>query len=127
MSKLKDFIAFRAAVELHKDNGTESLLQDVYIKCRLEAGNLNAPNYVQAVYEAFTPEQISNKIAEMLTTDTTKAKVEIIYQTVEDLHIACPKHIGDWYFTGNYPTAGGNRVANRSFINFIENSDARAY
>jgi amidophosphoribosyltransferase len=127
MSKLKDFIAFKAAIELHKDNKNEALLQEVYAQCKANADNPDAPNFAKAIYDAFTPEQISDKIAEMLTTEHINAKIEIIFQTVEGLHQACPEHSGDWYFTGNFPTAGGNRVANRSFINFIEDNNERAY
>ena len=84
-------------------------------------------NYVKAIYEPFTPEQISAKIASMLRTPETKAEVDVIYQTVENLHVACPNDLGDWYFTGNYPTPGGNKVANNSFINYVEGRDRRAY
>ncbi|MGZ5282826.1 MAG: amidophosphoribosyltransferase, partial [Bacteroidia bacterium] len=127
MSKLKDFIAFKAVIELHEENGNQKLLEDTYNKCKENASNPQAPNFVKEIYEAFTPEQISKKIGEMLKTEFINAEVEIIYQTVEDLHKACPEHQGDWYFTGNFPTLGGNRVANRSFINYYEGSDARAY
>ena len=84
-------------------------------------------NYVKEIYAPFTDQEISDKIAEMLTPDNTKAEVKIIYQTVENLHKACPKNLGDWYFTGDYPTDGGNRVVNRAFMNFYEGKDARAY
>ena len=127
MSKLKDFIAFKAVIELHEENGNKKLLEDTYNRCKENASNPEAPNFVKEIYEAFTPEQISKKIGEMLKTEHINAEVEIIYQTVEDLHKACPEHAGDWYFTGNFPTLGGNRVANRSFINYCEGSDARAY
>ena len=84
-------------------------------------------NYVTAIYDPFTPQEVSDKIAEMLSSPEIKAEVKIIFQTVEDLHIACPKNLGDWYFTGDYPTPGGNRVVNRAFMNFYEGKDARAY
>ncbi|MGZ5304583.1 MAG: amidophosphoribosyltransferase, partial [Bacteroidia bacterium] len=116
-----------AVIELHEENGNQKLLEDTYNKCKENASNPQAPNFVKEIYEAFTPEQISKKIGEMLKTEFINAEVEIIYQTVEDLHKACPEHQGDWYFTGNFPTLGGNRVANRSFINYYEGSDARAY
>lgn len=127
MSKLKDFIAFRAATELLKDTNRENIIEEVYWQCKKESDNRFAPNFVKAIYEPFTPEEISTKIGQMLRNGNIRAEVEIIYQTVEDLHKACPEHKGDWYFTGNYPTPGGSRVANRSFINFYEGSDARAY
>jgi amidophosphoribosyltransferase len=127
MSKLKDFVAFKAAIALIKDHGKESLLRDIYVQCKENADNREAPNYVKAIYDAFTPEEISAKIAELLHAGNLSAELDIIYQTVEDLHIACPEHLGDWYFTGNFPTPGGNRVANRSFINYYEDNDERAY
>ncbi len=127
MSKLGDFIAFKAAIALHKDNGTENLLQEVYLKCKENAANKDAPNFVKEIYAGFTDDQISTKIGELLKSESVNAEVQIIYQTVENLHQASPEHKGDWYFTGNYPTPGGNKVSNRSFINYIENRDERAY
>lgn len=129
MSKLGDFIAFRAAVELLKDSGKESTLQDLYEQCRelQRSGQLHTENIVRKVYEPFTNEQISNKIAELITPKDLKVPVEVIYQTVESLHQACPTNTGDWYFTGNYPTAGGNRVVNKAFINYMEGKNVRGY
>jgi len=127
MSKLSDFIAFKAAIALINDNGDHKLLQDIYLECKTNVENKQAPNYARGIYDQFTDEQISDKIAELLKTESTKAEVKIIYQTVADLHKACPEHAGDWYFTGDFPTPGGNKVANKSFINFYENVDERAY
>jgi amidophosphoribosyltransferase len=129
MAKLGDFIAFRAAVSLLKETGQENIINEVYRKCR-ESENIPKEeiiNHVKEIYRPFTPQRISDKIAQMLKTPDVKADVRIVYQTIENLHIACPNHLGDWYFTGNYPTPGGNRVVNRSFINFIEGRNVRAY
>ena len=129
MARLDKFIAFSAAIELLKDQGKESVIQDVYRKCK-EQENLpkeEMVNYVREIYKSFTPEEVSAKIAELLKPEDCKAEVEIIYQSIEDLHIACPNDLGDWYFTGNYPTPGGNKVVNGSFINFVEGNDKRAY
>jgi amidophosphoribosyltransferase len=129
MSKMKDFIAFEAAVELLKDTGRERVLDDIYKACIEDEKKpmAEAQNQVIHLFDPFTPQQVSDKIAEILTPEGMKAEVQIIYQSIGGLHEACPGHKGDWYFTGNYPTPGGHRVANRSFINFIEKSDARAY
>ena len=129
MSKMKDFVAFEAAVALLKDTGREGLLQDIYADCKADdkKPRAEARNQVTRMFDPFTDQQISDKIAELLTPKGMKAEVQIIYQNIDGLHAACPNHKGDWYFTGNYPTSGGHRVANRSFINFMENSDARAY
>lgn len=129
MAKLGDFIAFQATIALIKDNNMNDLLQDIYKKSK-EQENLpkeEITNYVKLLFKPFTPEQISAKISELLKTDGIKAEVEIIYQSIENLHTACPKHTGDWYFTGDYPTPGGNKVVNTAFINFIEGNDKRAY
>ena len=129
MARLDKFVAFNAAIALLKDEGKESVIQDVYKKCK-EQQNLpkeEMVNYVREIYKSFTAEQISAKIAELLKPEDCEAEVEIIYQSVEDLHKACPNDLGDWYFTGNYPTPGGNRVVNGSFINFVEGNDKRAY
>nr|WP_319401646.1 amidophosphoribosyltransferase [uncultured Carboxylicivirga sp.] len=129
MAKLKDFCAFSAAIELLKDNGMENVIDDVYKKCK-EQQNLpkeEIVNYVKEIYKPFTPEQISDKIAKMLRPDDIDAEVELVYQTIENLHEACPDDRGDWYFTGDYPTAGGNKVVNTSFINFVEGNSGRAY
>lgn len=129
MSKLHDFIAFHAAINLLKETKRESIINEVYKKCK-ETEKLpkeDVENYVKAIYEPFTDVQISEKIAAMLTTSEIRAKIKVVYQRIEDLHDACPNHTGDWYFTGNYPTPGGNKVANRAFINYIEGRDIRPY
>ena len=128
MSKMKDFIAFRAVLALLKETNQEGLLKEVYDKCEEAVKNNENVNYVKELYKPFSYEQISNKIAEIVTPEGTKAKVEIIYQTVENLHEACPNDSGDWYFTGNFPTPGGNRVVNQAYINFFDgNDEKRAY
>jgi amidophosphoribosyltransferase len=129
MAKLGDFIAFRAALELLKQNNLNSILEEVYNDCKKQQllEDVEIKNAVVKIYEPFTNDQISDKIAEMLKTSEINAQVEIIYQTVENLHKAIPDHLGDWYFTGNYPTPGGNRVVNDAFINFYEGSNKRAY
>jgi amidophosphoribosyltransferase len=129
MAKLGDFIAFRAAIALLKETGQESIINEVYRKTR-ESENQpreEVINHVKDIYRPFTPERVSEKIAQMLHTPDIKAELKIVYQTIENLHVACPESLGDWYFTGNYPTPGGNRVVNRSFINFIEGRNVRAY
>ena len=129
MAKLEGLVAFRAALELLKERNLYSIVDEVYTKCKAQENFIDAEvvNYVTAIYEPFTPQEISDKIAEMLSSPEINAEVKIIFQTVEDLHIACPKNLGDWYFTGDYPTPGGNRVVNRAFMNFYEGKDARAY
>jgi amidophosphoribosyltransferase len=129
MAKLGDFIAFRAALELLKDHNKLSLLDEVYKLCKQQQSTVGAvsENYVKMIYDSFSPNDISKKIAEMLKTKNIKSEIEIIFQKVEDLHQACPNHLGDWYFTGDYPTPGGNRVVNEAFINFYEGRDQRAY
>jgi amidophosphoribosyltransferase len=129
MSKLGDFIAFRAAVELLKDNNMEHLIDDVYNKCiELQQKNeLHAANLVRQIYKPFSTEQISKKIAELITPADIDFPVEVIYQTIEDLHASCPTNTGDWYFTGNYPTPGGNQVVNKAFINYMEGKNTRGY
>lgn len=129
MAKLGDFVAFRAAIDLLKETGQEGIINHVYKNCKAQQ---NLPkeemvNYVKDIYRPFTAEQISDKIAQILTPKGIKAKVKIVFQTIENLHIACPNDLGDWYFTGNYPTPGGNKVVNTSFINFIEGRNQRAY
>jgi amidophosphoribosyltransferase len=129
MARLDKFIAFNATIELLKDQGKEHIIEEVYRKCK-EQENLpkeEMVNYVREIYRSFTPEQISAKIAEVLKPEDCEAEVEIVYQSIENLHLACPNDTGDWYFTGNYPTPGGNRVVNASFINYIEGKDERAY
>jgi amidophosphoribosyltransferase len=129
MSKMKDFVAFEAGVALIRETGRETMLDEIYTACKEDEKKPRheAKNQVVRLFEPFTDEQVSDKIAEILTPVGMNAEVKIIYQSVEGLHQACPHHKGDWYFTGNYPTPGGHRVANRSFINFMEKSDARAY
>jgi amidophosphoribosyltransferase len=124
MSKMKDFIAFRAVLALLKETKQENILEEAYQKCL--TGD-NSENYVKRVFEPFTYEQISHKIAELVKVDTIEAEVEVIYQTVENLHKASPEHLGDWYFTGDFPTQGGNRVVNKAFVNFMEGKEVRAY
>lgn len=129
MARLKDFCAFSAAVELLKESGREHVLEKVYKQCKDQQylPKEEIVNYVKEIYRPFTDEQISAKIAEMLKPEDIDAEVEIVYQTVENLHKACPNDQGDWYFTGNYPTPGGNKVVNTSFINFVEGINSRAY
>lgn len=129
MAKLSDFIAFRATIELLKDSKKEEIINTVYKKCKAQEkkNKEEIVNYVKEIYKPFTARQISDKIAQMLTTSEIHAEVRIIYQTIEDLHEAIPGHTGDWYFTGNYPTPGGNKVVNKSFINYIEGKNERAY
>jgi amidophosphoribosyltransferase len=129
MAKLGDFVAFKAAVGLLKDIGREDLMVSIYEEA---IGELKKPvdemvNVVKKIYKPFTPEEISAKISSMLKPDEIKSEVEIVFQSIEGLHEACPDHLGDWYFTGNYPTPGGNKVVNQSYINFIEGRNVRAY
>jgi amidophosphoribosyltransferase len=129
MSKLGDFIAFRAAIELMKEQGKENCLKELYERCKelQRVGQLHTENMVRQVYKPFTDEQISEKIAQLITPPDLKIPVQVIYQTVESLHEACPTNTGDWYFTGDYPTAGGNRVVNKAFINYMEGKNIRGY
>ncbi|MGG8496108.1 amidophosphoribosyltransferase [Tenacibaculum sp. TC6] len=129
MAKIGDFIAFKAALELLKESSQYHIVYDVYQKCIAQKSNSDKDivNYVKEIYAPFTDEQISAKIAEMLKTPEIKATVEVIYQPVSELHKACPENLGDWYFTGDYPTDGGHRVVNQAFINFYEGNDKRAY
>ena len=130
MAKLEEFIAFRAALSLHKDKGTyEATLKTVYENCKesLKDKSKVPLNYVKKIYDPFTDDQISIKIAQLLKNDNIKAEVNVIFQKLSGLHKACPKNLGDWYFSGNYPTPGGCRVVNQAFINFIEKSNKRAY
>ena len=128
MAKLGDFIAFQAAIMLLKESGQEHIIDEVYQSCLNNYDNdEQLENYVQAIYAPFSAVQISKKIAQLLTPNNINAKVNIIYQNISDLHASCPDHKGDWYFTGNYPTPGGNRVVNKSFINYIEGKNERAY
>ena len=129
MAKITDFIAFTATIELLKDTRQENALNEVYKKCKAQEKlpKEQMVNYVKEIYDLFTPEQISAKIAELVTPPGCQAQIAVVFQTVEDLHQAIPNHTGDWYFTGDYPTPGGNKVVNRSFINYIEGRNERAY
>ena len=129
MSKMGDFIAFRAAIALLSDRGMESVLTEVQEKIlELQRTNqLHTENLVRLIYKPFTPEEISDKIAELITPDNISFPVEVVYQTIEDLHECCPTNTGDWYFTGNYPTPGGNRVCNKAFLNYMEGKNVRGY
>lgn len=129
MAKMGDFIAFKAATELLKDNKKEALLDEVYQLCKqeLEKPKEEIINQVKKIFEPFTAEEISEKIARMLKTKDIEADVEVIYQSIEGLHQAVPNDKGDWYFTGDYPTQGGMKVVNTSFINYIEGKNERAY
>lgn len=129
MARLENLIAFQAALELHKDNGTSGIVEEIYNKCKkeLEQEDKTMVNHVKELYAPFTDEQISDKIASIIANNSINAKVKVIFQSVEDLHKACPKNLGDWYFTGDYPTPGGNRVVNKAYINFYEGNPERAY
>lgn len=129
MAKLEGLIAFQAALVLLKETNQYAIVEEVYKKCKAQELFLDdaVVNYVTEIYAPFTDQQISDKIAQLLCSKEIKAEIKIIFQTVENLHIACPNHKGDWYFTGEYPTPGGNRVVNRAFMNFYEGKDARAY
>ena len=129
MAKLDDFIAFQATIKLHEENGTLSLVKDVYNLCVNSFKNQKAEveNHVKDIYKNFTDDEISNKMSDMLTSKLNNVPLKIIFQKIEGLHKACPNHKGDWYFTGNYPTPGGNRVVNKSFINYYEGNSSRAY
>ena len=129
MAKLEGLVAFKAALELLKDRNLYHIVDEVYAKCKAQENLPDAEmvNYVTEIYAPFKDQEVSDKIAEMLSSPEVNAEVKIIFQTVDNLHIACPKNLGDWYFTGDYPTAGGNRVVGRAFMNFYEGKDARAY
>ena len=128
MSKIKEFVAFRAMLALLKDNHLEYKLDEVYDKCKAANNDeIGATNFVKELYAPFSDEQISAKIAEIITPKDLNAQVQVVYQTVDNLHVACPNNSGDWYFTGNYPTPGGNKVVNTAFVNFMEGKTVRAY
>lgn len=129
MSRLKDFVAFQAMLALLKQNNKEHLLQEVYAKCKAQehAPKEEVINHLKELYDQFTDDEISKKVAEIIRPEDLNAEVKVIYQSIENLHKACPDHKGDWYFSGNYPTPGGNKVVNKSFINFMEGNSARAY
>jgi amidophosphoribosyltransferase len=129
MSKMGDFIAFKAAIALLEERGMNHVLDQAYQKIKLleTEGKLHSINVVKEIYESFSPEEISDKIAQLITPSNVNIPVEVIYQTVEDLHECCPTNTGDWYFTGNYPTPGGNRVCNKAFVNYVEGNNVRGY
>ncbi|MEP2774180.1 MAG: amidophosphoribosyltransferase [Fulvivirga sp.] len=127
MSKMNEFIVFRAMVELLRDHNKEYMLDEVYDKCKIALENKEQVNYVNDLYNQFAYEDISAKVAEIVKPDLMQADLDVIYQTVDSLHVACPNHKGDWYFTGNFPTPGGIRVANQSFVNYMEGNLVRAY
>ena len=129
MARLEKLVAFNAAIELHKDNGTDAIIEEIYHKCKkqLELADAAVINHVKDLYAPFTDEQISDKIAEIISEEGITTKVKLIFQSVDDLHKACPKNLGDWYFTGDYPTSGGNRVVNKAYVNFFEGNPERAY
>jgi len=129
MSKMGQFVAFDAAIQLLKERKMEHIIEDVYQKCKasLLLPKEEIVNYVKEIYKPFKQQEISDKIAEIITPKGTVAEVEVIYQTLDNLHIACPDHKGDWYFSGNYPTPGGNKVVNKAFVNWIEGNNQRAY
>lgn len=129
MSKLGEFIAFKAAIELFKERGKENCLADLLNRCRELSRNnqLHTENLVRYIYKPFSVEEISKKIAQLITPPEINISVNVIYQTIEDLHASCPTNLGDWYFTGNYPTPGGNRVVNKAFMNYMEGKNQRGY
>ena len=129
MAKLGDFIAFQAAISLLQDTNQQHIIEDVYKKCiaQQDLPKEQIKNYVKEIYAPFNADQISKKITELLTPEGMNAEVDIVFQTIEGLHDACPNHTGDWYFTGNYPTSGGNKVVNKALINYFENKNERAY
>jgi amidophosphoribosyltransferase len=129
MSKMGDFIAFRAAIALLQERGMEQVIEDAKERIKeLELSNqLHTENVVKQIYKSFKPQEISDKIAQLITPAGVNLPVEVIYQTIEDLHDSCPTNTGDWYFTGNYPTSGGNKVVNKAFLNYIEGKNVRGY
>ena len=129
MAKMEDFIAFRAAINLLKNQGKEALIKKVYQDClkELKLPAYKMKNRVCQIYSDFSDEEISSQISTMLKEKDIKAEIQVIFQPVKNLHKACPKNLGDWYFTGNYPTPGGNKVVNQAFINYFEGSGKRAY
>jgi|TARA_B110001450_G_scaffold67961_1_gene64153 amidophosphoribosyltransferase len=129
MANLEGLIAFKALLSLLKDTNQDSLIEKTYKRCKSQEGLLDSKltNYVKELYSLFSADEISNKITKLLSSDVVNSEVKIIFQSIENLHLACPEHLGDWYFTGNYPTNGGNRVVNNAFINFYEGNNRRAY
>ena len=129
MSRMSEFIAFKATIELLKERDMQHIIDETYQKSVEQSRKKKEDivNYVKDIYAPFTEEEISDKIAQMLTSKDIKAKVQIVFQKIEDLHKACPNHKGDWYFSGDYPTPGGNRLVNRAFINYIEGQENRPH
>jgi amidophosphoribosyltransferase len=129
MSKMNDFVAFRAAIALLNEREKHYVLEEAYGLCKelARTKTLHAQNVVKQIYKPFTVEEISAKIAEIITPPGTKAHVQVIFQSIENLHASCPNNLGDWYFTGNYPTPGGNRVVNKAFMYYMEGKNQRAY
>jgi amidophosphoribosyltransferase len=129
MSRMYDFVAFRALIQLLKERGLSHKLKEVYDKCKESMNQTEGEikNHVKELYDLFTADEISEKISEIVRPKHIFADVQVIYQTIEDLHSACPNNLGDWYFTGNYPTPGGNKVANRAFMNYMDGKNDRAY
>jgi amidophosphoribosyltransferase len=129
MSRMGEFVAFEAAISLLKEQGKEKIITDVYNKCKASASlpKEEVVNYVKAIYEPFTDQEISDRIAKIITPKEIKCEVHVIYQTLDNLHKACPDHTGDWYFSGDFPTPGGNKVVNRAFVNWMEGNNQRAY
>ncbi len=129
MARLEKLVAFQAAMALHKENGNEKIIEDIYHKCKkqIDFKDTDVINHVKELYAPFTAEEISVKIAEIISNKSINSEVKVIFQSVNDLHKACPNNLGDWYFTGDYPTPGGNRVVNKAYINFFEGNPERAY
>jgi amidophosphoribosyltransferase len=129
MSRMGEFVAFEAAISLLKEQGKENIIAEVYQKCKdsSKLAKEDVTNYVKAIYAPFTDQEISDRIAKIITPKNIKAEVQVLYQTLDNLHIACPDHTGDWYFSGDYPTPGGNKVVNRAFVNWMEGKNQRAY
>ena len=129
MSKMGDFIAFNAAVALLKERGNASFLEELLARCKeLEAaGQLHQENVVKRLYQSFTAVEIADKIAQLITPPSFTIPVQVIFQRIEDLHLSCPSNLGDWYFTGDYPTPGGNKVCNKAFANYVEGNNVRGY
>ena len=129
MSRMGEFVAFEAAIKLLKESGRENIIWETYEKCKasLSMEKEDVENYIKAIYAPFTNEEISAKITQIISPKGINAEVEVIYQTLDNLHIACPDHLGDWYFSGDYPTPGGNKVVNRAFMNWVEGKNQRAY
>ena len=129
MSKMGDFIAFNAVVALVKEHGKENVMHDLHEKCKelLRENKLETENVVKQLYKLFSIEEITNKIAQLITPPECTVPVQVIFQSIEDLHRSCPNNLGDWYFTGNYPTPGGNKVVNKAFMNYMEGKNVRGY